>query len=105
MIRKRPGALEAVAEQALYIAERSYEQAERFIDAVEGTLALLHEHPGIGRRYDSEHARLKALQTFRVEGFPNHLVFYFVREGDLIFVHLLHGARDIPATLQEDLGL
>ena len=105
MIRKGPHALEATAEQALYIARTSLTQAERFIDAVERTLDLLHEAPEIGRRYESEHPRLSNLQTFRVEGFPNHLLFYTVEQDGIVFVHLLHGARDIPKALHGDLGV
>jgi toxin ParE1/3/4 len=103
MIKRLPLALEALVDQALYIAEDSPTQAERLMEMVEATLRTLESSPGIGQVYESGNPRLEGLRSFRVNGFQNHLIFYKEVQGGIVFVHLLHAARDIPSVLELDL--
>lgn len=102
MIRRRLRALEAVVEQASYIAESSMEQAMRLIEEVENTLRDLETMPESGRLFDSELPKLRGLRLRAVRGFPNHLLFYRPIEGGIEFVHLLHAARDLGTALTPD---
>ncbi len=60
MIKRRPRAIYAIIDAAEYIGRNSPAAAERFLDAVETSLARLEEMPGLGRRYDSPTQSLRA---------------------------------------------
>jgi toxin ParE1/3/4 len=99
MIRKRPAAVEAVIEQALYFGSDNPSMAIRLMDAVEKTLKDIEVAPRIGRPYPSDNPELAQLRVLSVDGFRNHLIFYEEAGADIIFVHLLHAARDIGPAL------
>jgi toxin ParE1/3/4 len=42
------------------------------------------------------------LRIWRIDGFPNHLIFYRPIEGGIEIVRVLHGARDIDAVLESE---
>ncbi len=102
MIHRRPQAVEAIIDQAAYIGQDSPAAAERFLDAVEVTFADLEKTPRLGRSYESEHPRLTDLRVWRVKGFPKYLIFYRPVPDGIEIIHLLHGARDIPKALQDE---
>jgi plasmid stabilization system protein ParE len=103
MIKRRPLALEAVVEQALFIGETSPIQAQRFVDALEKTLHDLEKMPRMGRPYESVIPRLNGIRVCQVTGFQNHLIFYQETEGGIVFLHLLHAARDLDPALDGEL--
>jgi len=43
--------------------------------------------------------RLQGIRVFRIQSFPNHLVFDFVRNDSINVVRALHGSRDLDAAL------
>jgi len=84
-----------------YIAIDNMDAADRFIDATYGTFQQLARMPGMGRKWEFGHTRLRELRSFRVKDFENYLIFYSpVPEGIEVF-HLLHGARDLDSFWDE----
>lgn len=82
-----------------YLAERSVPTAIRFLDKVAVTMERLREDPSLGMHLKVEEPGLQGIFWRRVDGFPNHLIFFRV-DGDLVFVvRVLHGARDWKSEL------
>ena len=104
MIRRRPRAIHAIIDLAAYIGERSPASAERFMDATEATFQKLERTPGLGHLHQSDDPRLANIRVYAVKGFPNHLIFYQVIDNGIAILHVLHGARDIDAALEEELN-
>ena len=69
----------------------------RFLRAVDDTVQALRAHPELGRQRPDVK---QGLRSWRVEGFVNWLIFYRVEDQNLRLVRLLHGARDLPRTVQ-----
>ena len=100
MIVKRPRALAAVAEEALWIARENPPAALRFLQAVELTLKTLEFMPRAGRAYVRPDERLQGLRVQPVRHFLNYLVFYRPLPEGIEFVWLVHGARDIARAMR-----
>jgi toxin ParE1/3/4 len=99
----RPTADRAIDGQAGYLMqEASLETALRFYDATAATFETLARMPGMGEHRESSNPRLSGLHVWRVEGFPNHLIFYRPIDGGIEIVRLLHGARDIDSALEAE---
>lgn len=82
---------------AYFAGDVSPELSVRFENSVVETFEQIAAHPEIGRRrVDLAHPEIRSLV---VTGFENYLIFYQVRETDIFFVRLLHGARDLPGLL------
>jgi toxin ParE1/3/4 len=78
---QRPRARLDLLEQFVYFAEQAgVELAERYLDAVSSTCALLARQPHTGTAYDSGIHRLAGLRRFRIKGFENYLVFIYLGE-------------------------
>ena len=99
MIRRRPRAVEAIGEQAEYIAGDSEAAAERYVEAVEKTFRDLERMPGMGHRYETENPKLHDIRVWAVSGYRNYLVFYRQVEDGVEILTVIHGARDIEAAL------
>ncbi len=78
-----------------FAATASPELALRFENRMVQAVELIAQTPEIGRR-QTELAPGN-LCSLRVAGFDSNLVFYQVREHDLLFIRVLHGAMDLPA--------
>jgi len=90
-------------EQFVYLGEQSsVEVAERFLEAVEKTCALLSGQPQAGRPHDAGLPRLARLRCFPVKGFENYLIFYIQRRSGIEIIRVLHAARDIENILKEE---
>lgn len=89
------GARRDILQEALYLEERSPQASERFLDAVEATIARVADRPGLGAPALYARPELAGLRCVPVDGFKRHLVFYFPREGGIEVVRVLHGARDL----------
>jgi plasmid stabilization system protein ParE len=95
-----PQALIEIEDIANYLAHaQSAALGLRFLKSVEHTCAGLADMPEIAGRYESDNPRLADLRVWPVQGFPNHLVFYRIREASLQIVHVMHGARDLENLL------
>ena len=71
-------------------------------DIYAGEFEQLEAMPGMGRRYETDNARLQDLRVWPVKGFPNHLIFYRATPNGIEVVHVLHGARDLDSALGEE---
>jgi toxin ParE1/3/4 len=75
----------------------------RFIDAMEQTLGLIAEMPGIASPRYAEILQRSGLRCFGVKRFP-YLVFYIEHPDRIDVLRILHRRRDIPAIFQDDNG-
>lgn len=98
-ILRRPKAAEDVEEIASYIARENLQAALRFLEATEATVKALASFPHVGSRFNSARSELADLRCRRVQGFPNHVLFYVLHEDAIEIVRVLHGARDLDAEL------
>lgn len=83
-----------------YLTEAGAAVALDFIDALEDARRQIGEQPAAGSpRYEHE-LDIPGLRFRTVKRFP-YLVFYVERETEIDVWRVLHGARDIPAWMQE----
>ena len=77
--------------------------ADRFIACVELTFTNLGRMPGLGRTRKFRNPKAKNLRSWKVDHFPNHLVFYrLLPDGRGVeIVRVLHGVRDLDALFLE----
>ncbi len=97
-----PRAAEDITEQANYYLEQANGKlAQRWKAAVADTMQSLHRFPEGGSPVLSDIPALRKIRRLRVEGFPNHFIFYeFDSERNTIYVvNVLHGARDLDPLL------
>lgn len=74
----------------------------RFVDAARHSFARLIENPGMGPAVQTRSADLKRLRKWRIDGFPNVLVFYLIRDSAVEIVRLIHSAQDWWAMFEVD---
>jgi plasmid stabilization system protein ParE len=87
---------------AWYQKEANWELAERYLRAVNATLARLAEMPGLGRQTRFSNPILRDLRCFPVERpFEKHLIFYRHEESMLYIERTVHGARHLPRRLMQ----
>ncbi len=85
-----------------YVREAGEDVAKRYLQALEKTLLLLGEHPGLGRLRRFHHPQLQGLRSFRVAPpFQRHLIFYRFEASFLSAERVMHGARNLPRRLRE----
>jgi toxin ParE1/3/4 len=75
--------------------------ADRFVDAVQSTFVQISRHPGIGHRRRWRTRKLDDVRIWRVEGFPNHLVFYREEEMFVAVIAVLSGQRRLEVILRK----
>ena len=103
-VRVLPAAQADVHMCAEFIARDNLTAALRFYDAVERTWLGLANNPRRWSQYELEQPRLRELRKVSVDGFKNYLLFYHV-VGDVVEVmRVVHGARDLPSVLADDLA-
>ena len=85
-----------------YLQQAGEAVAERYLQALLGTLRLLASQPGVGRQRKFRHPDLRGMRSFRLASpFEVHLIFYRAHAGELVAERLMHGARDLPRRLVE----
>ena len=78
------------------------EVAERFLEAVDSTVARLAKHPRLGRPRRFRAPELAGIRSLPVgASFGVHLVFYRVSLRELSIERVMHAARDLPRRLLE----
>ena len=89
-------------EQALayYAAEAPHLELS-FLDALEKAYLHIQRHPGTGSLRYAHALDIPGLRFWPCQRFPQ-MVFYIERYDHIALVRVLHGNRDIPATLQND---
>lgn len=58
--------------------------------------------PGIGARKDVRNRRLAGLRQWRIRGFERYQIYYQETEESIEVIRVLHGARDIDRSLEEE---
>ena len=81
-----------------YLSEAGVEVAQRFVDAVEAAFDLIGRQPVIGSPRYAHELQIPELRSWALSDFP-HLLIYVVADDGVDVLRVLHGARDIPATL------
>jgi len=97
LLRRAEADIEAIT---AFMANESSGLAVQFIDAYSTTIDLLVRRPGIGHVHVETRAKgLREIRCVGIEQFSNYLLFYRVH-GDVIqIVRVVHGARDIAASV------
>ena len=67
-----------------------------------GRLTTLRAHPEAGRRYAPEHTAFAGVRALPIPGFPDHLIFCRYDGTTVEVIRVIHGARDILATLDRE---
>lgn len=80
------------SEAYAFLADQSPSAANRLVDSIGKTVALLVDFPRAGRVRDDIDG---VVRSFRVGGLA-YLIFYDFADGELTLLRLLHGARDLP---------
>jgi toxin ParE1/3/4 len=98
-----PAAERDIDGQAEYLfREASLETALRFYEFAAVAFEKLARTPGLGEQRHSSNPLLAGLRIWRIDGAPNHLIFYRPIEGGIEIVRVLYGARDIDAVLESE---
>jgi len=83
-----------------YAAEGGSAVAAAFADALVDALDAIARQPGMGSPRYAELLDVRGLRTWPLTRFP-YLVFYFERSEAIEVWRVLHGSRDIPASLAD----
>lgn len=85
-----------------YAVNANFEVADRYLDAVDATCALIATHPLLGPPVRCAHPRLVAWRYFVVmRPFHRHLIFFEIGSDAVILRRAMHGHRDLPRRLPE----
>ena len=85
-----------------YLSEAGQAVALNFIDALEDTLRQIGERPASGSPRHAHELEIPGLRFRSIGRFP-YLAFYVERDAEIDVWRVLHGARDIPAWMQQPL--
>lgn len=88
-----------------WIASENPVAARRLLGTYTLLLRRLGDFPESGRRYVPNVPSRLDLRCVPLPRFSTYLVFYRVHQDRVEVVRFLHGARDIPAAMWDDLGL
>jgi toxin ParE1/3/4 len=80
-----------------YIATQSgsFDIADRVLDSITERCFLLAAHPFLGRARDDLRPGLRSFAT------GEYVIIYRVEGQDVLFLHLVHGSRDIQALFRQ----
>ncbi|MGA2966041.1 MAG: type II toxin-antitoxin system RelE/ParE family toxin [Terriglobales bacterium] len=92
----RPRALTDLAEIWTYIAADSPDQADAFVDLIDGKFQALSRRPGLGRHRPELSSEIRSLAVGR------YVVFYLPISGGIEVVRVLHGSRDIESIFENE---
>lgn len=87
-----------ILEQAeWYEAQADESLAKRWEDAVTSALLRISEMPHAGALCSFPAKELLGTRRVPVSGFSKHLIFYQVREEEILVLRVVHGARDLES--------
>lgn len=85
-----------IVEQAdWYIAQSGEALARRWEKAVTSAVLRVLRSPASGALCAFRSAELGDVRRKTISGFPKHLLFYRFREGEVLVLRVVHGARDL----------
>lgn len=92
----RTSARRDIARHAVWLlGEAGPETARRFLEAAQTSFAALADKPGLGTIVPTRFPALAQAQKWRVQGFPDQLIFYLPRDGGGVYIlRVLHAASD-----------
>lgn len=85
---------------AYYLAEGAEQAALGFIDALAQAYAHIGRHPATGSPRYAHELNIPGLRSWPLTRYP-YLVFYLERPDHIDVWRVLHGQRDIPASMRE----
>jgi toxin ParE1/3/4 len=100
-ILKKPAVWHDLLDHVDLISRDNPDAAERFIDAVEGSFALLAENPLLGGLAAFDHPAAHGLRRWSIRGFRNYIAFYRPLSNGIEVIRLLHAARDAESAIGE----
>ena len=99
---KRAVVIQDLIDIATYISRDNLDAGDRFLYAAEATFQQIAKLPGIGKLSGFTHPKLTQVRQYPVKGFKNYLIYYQI-QGEIVDVmHVLQGAQDIAAILQQE---
>ena len=101
--RTRPRADQDLIDHFANIARDKIAPADRFLKVAGESFERLAEMPGIGRAWESKNPRLRGIRVYPLPApYRSYLVLYLVADDGIVeILTIIHGARDIPAILDE----
>ena len=100
-VRKRESAKRDLIAQWVWYAENAnINTADRFLEAVDSTLAMLSSQPEAGYQISVRSPILQGMRRFPVsDGFEKALIFYLPLADGIELVRVVHGSRDLERLL------
>ena len=74
--------------------------AHRFCDEIEAAVQLISTHPEIARK--AGFPKAPETRIWPVRRYPNYVILYRMTPTDVVFLRLLHGARDLPPLIPNE---
>jgi toxin ParE1/3/4 len=96
IILKKPLAQADLLDIWNFIANDSFEKADRLLKKIDNQLKILASNPGMGKKRDSLAPNLRSFPV------GNYLIFYCPINQGIEVIRILHGARDIQSLFEED---
>lgn len=90
-VTRRPLAAADILEIWDYIADDSFDAADRWVDQLDEKFRLLATQPLMGRIRDEVDRDMRSFP------FGRYVIFYMPMDGGIDVVRVLHGGRDIDA--------
>jgi toxin ParE1/3/4 len=84
-----------------YAQKASRKLATHWESQVTSTLLRIVERPGTGSSCNFGAEQLAGTRRMPVQGFPRHLIFYQARQGEILILRIVHGARDLESLFTE----
>lgn len=101
LVLKRSRFLEDYTGIVLTIQEANPMAAHRFCDEVESAIKLISTHPEIARK--AGFPNTPDARIWPVRRYPNYVILYRVMPIDVVFLRRLHGGRDLPPLVPNEL--
>jgi toxin ParE1/3/4 len=99
----KPQARQDILNQFIYLAGQGVPNvADRFIDAVDETIAQLSRKPRLGSSKKLKNPRLQGLRKWPVKGFDFIWIYYLLTVDTLRVIRVLHGKRDVERILNNE---
>ncbi len=86
-----------------FLAEGSETAALGFVDELEHAYAHISRHPATDSPRYAHELNLPGLRSWSLQRYP-HMIFYMECNDHIDVWRVLHGKRDIPARLQDEVS-
>ena len=83
-----------------YLSDGESAAAQGFVDSLQAAFGHLSRHPGSGSPRYGQELGIPGLRCWALNRYP-HQIFYIEQDDHIDVWRVLHGRRDIPASLQD----